>query len=228
MAGVPRRVRRRGHAAVARDGPGDLGGPRRAPALPVLEAHVLGRAGPGRRHGRHAARHRPGCRAGVRRRGDPRTPSSPEGWSDTAKSFTQSFGSDDLDASNLMIAHRRVPARRRPARAGHHRRRRRPPHRRTRARLPLPHRAPGGTPTASRARRAPSCSARSGSPRRWPSSGQAARARQVFERAARYVNDVGLLAEEVDPATGDLLGNFPQAFSHIGLVNAAWAIAQTG
>jgi GH15 family glucan-1,4-alpha-glucosidase len=40
------------------------------------------------------------------------------------------------------------------------------------------------------------------------------------------VNDVGLLAEEVHPATGDLLGNFPQAFSHIGLVNAAWAIAE--
>ena len=35
-----------------------------------------------------------------------------------------------------------------------------------------------------------------------------------------------LLAEKVDPATGDLLGNFPQAFSHIGLVNAAWAIAR--
>jgi GH15 family glucan-1,4-alpha-glucosidase len=57
-------------------------------------------------------------------------------------------------------------------------------------------------------------------------SGQAARARAVFERAVRYVNDVGLLAEEVDPATGELLGNFPQAFSHIGLVNAAWAISQ--
>jgi GH15 family glucan-1,4-alpha-glucosidase len=52
------------------------------------------------------------------------------------------------------------------------------------------------------------------------------RAKQVFERAARYANDLGLLAEEVDPATGELLGNFPQAFSHIGLVNAAWAIAQ--
>jgi GH15 family glucan-1,4-alpha-glucosidase len=52
------------------------------------------------------------------------------------------------------------------------------------------------------------------------------RARSVFERAAGYVNDVGLLAEEVDPVTGEPLGNFPQAFSHIGLVNAAWAISQ--
>ena len=57
-------------------------------------------------------------------------------------------------------------------------------------------------------------------------AGRVDRARQVFERAARFVNDVGLLAEEVDPETGELLGNFPQAFSHIGLVNAAWAIAE--
>ena len=40
------------------------------------------------------------------------------------------------------------------------------------------------------------------------------------------VNDVGRLAEEGEPATGELLGNFPQAFSHIGLVDAAWAIAE--
>ena len=57
-------------------------------------------------------------------------------------------------------------------------------------------------------------------------SGQVTRARAVFERAVAFVNDVGLLAEEVDPATGEMLGNFPQAFSHIGLVNAAWAIAE--
>lgn len=36
----------------------------------------------------------------------------------------------------------------------------------------------------------------------------------------------GCLSEEVDPGSGELLGNFPQAFSHIGLVNAAWAVAQ--
>src|SRR5258706_1007327 len=57
-------------------------------------------------------------------------------------------------------------------------------------------------------------------------AGEIKRARQTFEQAIAYANDVGLLAEEVDPATGELLGNFPQAFSHIGLVNAAWAISQ--
>src|SRR5205085_8742257 len=55
-------------------------------------------------------------------------------------------------------------------------------------------------------------------------AGKIDRARDTFETAVAFVNDVGLLAEEVDAATGELLGNFPQAFSHIGLVNAAWAI----
>jgi len=55
---------------------------------------------------------------------------------------------------------------------------------------------------------------------------QVDRARIVFERAASFANDLGLLAEEVDLDTGELLGNFPQAFSHIGLVNAAWAISE--
>jgi GH15 family glucan-1,4-alpha-glucosidase len=57
-------------------------------------------------------------------------------------------------------------------------------------------------------------------------AGETDRARETFERAIAYANDVGLLAEEVDAETGELLGNFPQAFSHIGLVNAAWAIHQ--
>jgi GH15 family glucan-1,4-alpha-glucosidase len=57
-------------------------------------------------------------------------------------------------------------------------------------------------------------------------AGQVERATTVFERAIALANDVGLLAEEVDPATGELLGNFPQAFSHIGLVNAAWEISE--
>src|SRR5215213_5901870 len=52
-------------------------------------------------------------------------------------------------------------------------------------------------------------------------AGQHARAEQLFDRLAGYANDLGLLAEEIDTATGEQLGNFPQAFSHIGLITAA-------
>ncbi|MGW3158443.1 glycoside hydrolase family 15 protein [Streptomyces sp. NPDC001089] len=55
-------------------------------------------------------------------------------------------------------------------------------------------------------------------------TGQPAHARQVFEAALSHANDVGLLPEEVDTRTGEALGNFPQAFSHIGLINAAHTI----
>ena len=57
-------------------------------------------------------------------------------------------------------------------------------------------------------------------------AGRVERAKAVFTTAVAFVNDVGLLAEEVDGTSGELLGNFPQALSHIGLVNAAWAIAE--
>ena len=53
------------------------------------------------------------------------------------------------------------------------------------------------------------------------------RAEQLFDRLAGYANDLGLLAEEIDTARGELLGNFPQAFSHIGLITAAHEIDQT-
>ncbi len=56
-------------------------------------------------------------------------------------------------------------------------------------------------------------------------TGQVDRARRTLDRAAGYATDLGLFAEQVDPASGELLGNFPQAFSHVGLVNAAQALA---
>jgi len=52
-------------------------------------------------------------------------------------------------------------------------------------------------------------------------AGRAEHAREVVERAITHVNDLGLLAEEVDPHSGELLGKFPQAFSHIGLVKCS-------
>ncbi|MCW2924753.1 MAG: glycoside hydrolase family 15 [Thermoleophilia bacterium] len=58
----------------------------------------------------------------------------------------------------------------------------------------------------------------------WAKLGEVARATEVFERTAALVNDLGLLAEQADPDSRELLGNFPQAFSHTGLVNAASAI----
>lgn len=57
-------------------------------------------------------------------------------------------------------------------------------------------------------------------------AGRVDEAKQTFSRATSFANDLGLLSEEVDPYSGQLLGNFPQAFSHVGLVNAAWAISQ--
>ncbi len=143
------------------------------------------------------------------------------GWSDRANSFTQSFGSDDLDASNLM--------------------------------LPLVGFLPADDPRVLATIKATEehLTDDRGLVYRYRSkdglvgeegtfllctfwlaqalarAGQASRARTVFERAVAFVNDVGLLAEEVDPTSGELLGNFPQAFSHIGLVNAAWEISET-
>ena len=55
--------------------------------------------------------------------------------------------------------------------------------------------------------------------------GEHDRARQLFERTTAHANDLGLLAEQVDARRSALLGNMPQAFSHVGLINAAWRIA---
>jgi GH15 family glucan-1,4-alpha-glucosidase len=143
------------------------------------------------------------------------------GWSAQANAFTQSFGSDELDASSLM--------------------------------LPLVGLLPANDPRvlATIAAIEDRLTDERGLVYRYRShdglegeegtfllctfwlaqalarAGEPARARTVFERAAAFVNDVGLLAEEVDPVNGELLGNFPQAFSHIGLVNAAWAISES-
>ena len=50
---------------------------------------------------------------------------------------------------------------------------------------------------------------------------------RLFERLLAIRNDVGLLSEEYDPVAKRLLGNFPQAFSHVGLVNTAITLSRS-
>jgi alpha,alpha-trehalase len=142
-------------------------------------------------------------------------------WRDRASAFTQAFGSDDLDASSLMLglvgflpaADPRVLA----------------------TINATEERLTDDRGLVYRYRSRDSLEGDEGTfllctfwlAQALARAGQTARARIVFERAATFVNDVGLLAEEVDPVTGELLGNFPQAISHIGLVNAAWAISES-
>lgn len=56
-------------------------------------------------------------------------------------------------------------------------------------------------------------------------SGRVEEAREIFTEIVARMNSVGLLPEEFDPGTGEYLGNFPQAYTHIGLVNSALYLA---
>jgi GH15 family glucan-1,4-alpha-glucosidase len=58
--------------------------------------------------------------------------------------------------------------------------------------------------------------------------GRTTEARDLFERLLSLRNDVGLLSEEYDPRTKRLIGNFPQAFSHVGLINTARNLTNHG
>ncbi len=56
--------------------------------------------------------------------------------------------------------------------------------------------------------------------------GRLDRAVEVFERISRHANPLGLFSEDIDPSTGALLGNFPQAYTHVGLIHAAMTISE--
>ncbi len=143
-----------------------------------------------------------------------------EGWNETVGAYTQAFGSTTLDASALMLA--------------------------------ITGLIPAGDPRmrATVERIAEELSAPCGLLYRYLGedgldgdeatfllctywlvecyalAGELDRATELFERATAYANDVGLLSEEADPYSGQLLGNFPQSLSHVGLINAAWAITE--
>jgi alpha,alpha-trehalase len=142
------------------------------------------------------------------------------GWSAGAQSFTQSFGSDDLDASALMMSIVGfLPA---------------DDPRMLATMDAIEERLTDDNGLVYRYKSEDGLGGEEGTfllctfwlAQALAIAGRVERAEAVFERAAAYANEVGLLAEEVDPATKELLGNYPQAFSHIGLINAAWAIAQ--
>jgi hypothetical protein len=59
-----------------------------------------------------------------------------------------------------------------------------------------------------------------------PGGGSLEEANRAFEETAAYANRLGLFAEEIDPQSGAALGNFPQAFTHVGLINSALSLAR--
>ncbi|WP_016906294.1 glycoside hydrolase family 15 protein [Streptomyces xiaopingdaonensis] len=146
------------------------------------------------------------------------------GWNTRTGAFTQYFGSEDLDASTLMLPISGFLP---------------PTDERALATIDAvaAHLTDAGSGLVRRYRSAAPVDGLEGSEGSfllctfWLAQAQALagrleEARTVFERAASYANDLGLLAEQVDAGTGSLLGNYPQAFSHIGLINAAHAIGQ--
>jgi GH15 family glucan-1,4-alpha-glucosidase len=142
------------------------------------------------------------------------------GWNERAGAFTQAFGSEDLDASSLMLAISGFLAADDP--------RMKATIDATAQRLidkrGLVYRYLSHDGLAGEEGTFLLCTF-------WLAHAQALTgevdaATATFERAVAAINDIGLLAEEVDPRNGEMIGNFPQAFSHIGLINAAWAITQ--
>ncbi|MGI8627817.1 MAG: glycoside hydrolase family 15 protein [Geodermatophilaceae bacterium] len=136
-----------------------------------------------------------------------------QAWSEQAGAYTGAFGSDDLDASVLV--------------------------------LPLVGFLSGDDDRMRATVKAIEAElGEGGLVRRWPSdrsgflictywlveclvlAGEPDRARSWFLSATAHANDLGLLAEEADVRTGEMLGNYPQAFSHVGLINAAWRLGQ--
>jgi GH15 family glucan-1,4-alpha-glucosidase len=141
------------------------------------------------------------------------------GYNKEIESYVTAFGSDEVDASLLLLPYYGYSASRERTRSTYHRLRQRlgdgELFYRFRADYPdgLP---PGEATFAACAFWAVECLALHGEP-------EAARA--DFVRLLARANDVGLYSEEIEATSGAMLGNFPQAYTHVGLINAALTLA---
>ncbi len=142
------------------------------------------------------------------------------GWNDQAGAFTQAFGCEDLDASSLMLAVTGfVPGDDPRMKATVDAIAARLTDKRGLLYRYLAHDGLAGQEGTFLLWTFWLASARA-------LAGELDQATATFERAVAAINDVGLLAEEVEPGSGEMIGNFPQAFSHIGVVHAGRAIAK--
>lgn len=138
-------------------------------------------------------------------------------WNPTLQSYTQLLGGDELDATALLLALHKFED---PASE-----RMRQTHKRIRERLAP---APGllYRDEKSKARGEGGFALCSFWEIDYLARGGAtlAEAHEAFKQTARFANDLGLFAEQIAPDTGAALGNFPQAFTHMGLINAALSL----
>ena len=144
-------------------------------------------------------------------------------WNDEVGALTQVAGEPQLDAVNLLAVHVGFFEPDDPRAA------------RTWTRSATPSRSTAATAccaamrpaTTSGTWRPRSRCARSGSWRRWRSSGRTDEAQELFERLLSLSNGLGLYSEDVLPDTlSEQTGNFPQTYSHVGLINAAFRLSR--
>ena len=141
-----------------------------------------------------------------------------KGFDADKNSFVQYYGSKETGCQSVDDAAGRFLAGRRSAHGGH-----RGLHRARTAARRIRACATTRKPTSMACRRARErfCPAPSGWPTITCSRDASKEAEELFQRLLGLCNDVGLISEEYDPRTGRLVGNFPQAFTHVGLINTA-------
>ena len=145
-----------------------------------------------------------------------------KGWSEERQAFVQHYGSDVLDASILLMPLTLFIAPEGPALALDARRDRRRAGVRL-ARLPL---QPEASPDGLRGDEGTFSMCSFWYVEALTRAGRLDEARLAFEKMLTYANHLGLYSEEIGP-TGESLGNFPQAFTHLALISAAYNLDRT-